>query len=160
MNRHLGQRAQGMVEFALIAPIFFMLLLGVLDLGRAGFFFVVGSDLARDGARDGAVYNNGTGLTNAQVATLIAQEANATGIGTFTAPAGCASTTPPAPPGALTACQTPAAGEMKFFIEDITGTPHYKKVSTIYAFRPMTPMLYTITGTIYIRATSTMTVEY
>ena len=160
MNRHRGQRAQGMVEFAFIAPVFFMLLLGVLDLGRAGFFYVVGSYLARDGARDAAVYDTGTGLTNTAVTNLISAEAKATGIGTITAPAGCANTTPPAPPAALSACQTPAVGEMKFFIEDVSGTPHYKKVSTIYGFQPITPMLNVITGTIYIRATAAMTVEY
>ena len=59
-----------MIEFALLAPIFFMILLGVLDLGRAGFYFVVGSALARDGARFAAVYNNGTGYSNAAVAGL------------------------------------------------------------------------------------------
>lgn len=150
-----------MVEFALIAPIFFLLLLGIVDLGRAGFFFVVGSNLARDGARDGAVYNNGSpGLSNAGVTSLISQEASAVGISTFTFPAVCGTATPPQPPAALSACQTPANGEMKFFIEDVAGSPHYKKVSTIYAFRPITPMLSQITGTVYIIATSAMTVEY
>lgn len=150
-----------MVEFALIAPLFFLLLLGIVDLGRAGFFFVVGSNLARDGARDGAVYSNGSpGPTNAAVTSLITGEAHAVGIATLTFPALCGTTTPPQPPGALSACQTPAVGEMKFFIQDVAGSPHYKKVSTVYAFRPITPMLSQITGTIYIIATSAMTVEY
>lgn len=152
-----------MVEFALLAPTFFFLLLGVLDLGRAGFFFVVGSSLAREGARSAAVYNNGSGLTNAQVSSAVAVEANADGIATFDIPASCGTTTPPQPPGALTACQTPSVGEMHFFITDVPAvgaTPHYKKVTTIYGFRPMTPMLSAITGTINIIATSSMVVEY
>lgn len=161
MKKHNRSQAQGMVEFALIAPIFFLLLLGVLDLGRAGFFFVAGSDLARDGARDAAVYLNGTGYSDNNVYGLVTQEANAVGIKTVTLPtAPCYQTTPPAPPGALSACQTPAIGEMKVFIEDVSGSPHYKKVTTIYGFRPVTPMLYLITGTIYIEATSAMAVEY
>lgn len=152
-----------MVEFALLAPIFFMLLLGVVDLGRAGFFFVVGSSLARDGARYAAVYNNGTGYTDASVTSFIQVEAAADGIATnanFTMPAACGTSTPPQPPAALSACQTPASDHMYFFIEDVPGSPHYKKVSTVYAFRPITPMLNTITGTIYIVSTSAMTVEY
>ena len=161
MKKLHRRRAQGMVEFALIAPVFFMLLLGVLDLGRAGFYFVVGSALARDGARDGAMYNTGTGYTDSYVLGAITTEAKATGINTITMPAGaCGTSTPPAPPSALSACQTPAVGEMKFFIENVAGSPHYKKVTTIYGFRPVTPMLYLITGTIYIEATSAMTVEY
>jgi Flp pilus assembly protein TadG len=163
MEKLKSRRAQGMVEFALLAPIFFLLLLGILDLGRAGFFFVAGSDLARDGARDAAVYNQGTGIPNATVTGLIQQEAGAVGIANanFSMPAGaCGTTTPPKPPTPLSACQTPAADHMYFFIEDVPGSPHYKKVSTVYAFRPVTPMLSQITGTIYIVATSAMTVEY
>lgn len=162
MDQLKSRRAQAMVEFALLAPIFFMLLLGVLDLGRAGFFFVVGSALARDGARDASVYNNGTGLTNGAVAGTISIEAAADGIANanFTMPAACGTSTPPQPPAALSACQTPAPDNMYFFIEDVPGTPHYKKVSTVYAFRPVTPMLNAITGTIYIVSTSAMAVEY
>jgi Flp pilus assembly protein TadG len=162
MNRHKSQRAQGMVEFALLAPIFFLLLLGVLDLGRAGFFFVVGSNLARDGARQAAVYSNGSGLPNGAVTGNIQVEAGAVGIAQakFSMPAVCGTSTPPKPPTALSGCQTPPTDNMYFFIEDVPGSPHYKKVSTVYAFRPVTPMLSQITGTIYIVATSAMTVEY
>ena len=162
MNKLKSQRAQGMVEFALLAPVFFLILLGVVDLGRAGFFFVLGSGLARDGARQAGVYSNGTGLPNGAVSGNIQVEAAAAGIAgsKFSMPAACGTTTPPKPPTALSACQTPPTDNMYFFIEDVPGTPHYKKVSTVYAFRPVTPMLSNITGTIYIVATSAMTVEY
>jgi hypothetical protein len=163
MNKFKSQRAQGMVEFALLAPVFFLVLLGVVDLGRAGFFFVVGSNLARDGARQAAVYSNGQGLPDPVITGNIQVEAAAVGIAgaNFTMPAGaCGTTTPPMPPAVLSACQTPPPDNMYFFIENVPGTPHYKKVSTVYAFRPVTPMLSQITGTIYIVATSAMTVEY
>src|SRR5690348_6010836 len=103
MNKLTSQRAQGMVEFALLAPVFFLVLLGVVDLGRAGFFFVVGSGLARDGARQSAVYSNGQGLPNGAVTGNIQLEAAAAGIANsnFTMPAGaCGTTTPPMPPAA------------------------------------------------------------
>jgi Flp pilus assembly protein TadG len=162
MNKHKLQRAQGMVEFALLAPVFFLLLLGVLDLGRAGFFFVVGSNLARDGARQAAVYSSGSGLPNGAVSGNIQVEAAAVGIANanFSMPGACGTTTPAKPPAALTACQTPPTDNMYMFIEDVAGSPHYKKVSIVYAFRPVTPMLNQITGTIYIVATSAMVVEY
>ena len=169
MRKILNSRGgQSMVEFSLLAPVFFLLLLGLLDLGRAGFYFVIGSDLARQGARYAATYgNNGAGITNAQVAFQIQQQANAAAIGTFDIPVGCGTATPPQPPGALTPCQKPVVGEMHFFIEDVVAcpacvpaTPHFKKVSTVYAFRPVTPMLSSITGTIYIVATAAMTTEY
>jgi Flp pilus assembly protein TadG len=157
-----------MVEFSLLAPVFFLLLVGVLDLGRAGFYFVVGSDLARQGARYASAWgNNGSGYTDPTVAGMIQQQANAAGIGSFEIPAGCGTTTPPQPPAALSVCQTPNVGEMHFFIETVAAcgacvppTPRYKKVSTVYGFRPVTPMLSNLTGTIYIVATAAMNTEY
>ena len=153
-----------MLEFALLAPIFFFLLVGILDLGRAGFYFVAGSQLARTGARYAAMYNTGTPFTNAQVATGFMQPlAKSYGINSLTLPAACGTATPPKPPTALSACQTPTVGNMFIFIEDVPAAgsvPHYKKVSTVYSFRPVTPMLYQITGTIEIVATSAMDTEY
>jgi len=56
---------------------------------------------------------------------------------------------------------------MHFFIETVAAcgacvppTPQYKKVSTVYGFRPVTPMLSNLTGTIYIVATAAMNTEY
>jgi Flp pilus assembly protein TadG len=163
-----SRRAQSLVEFSLLAPLFFLLLFGVIDLGRAGFYFVLGSDLARQGARYAADYGNtGSGIPDAQVASQVQVQARAAAIGTFDIPAGCGTSTPPQPPAALSACQKPVVGEMHFFIEDVVAcpsctppTPHYKKVSTVYAFKPATPMLSDITGTIYIVATAAMTTEY
>ena len=42
---------QSMVEFALILPIFMMLIFGALDLGRAIFYQSMVNNAARDGAR-------------------------------------------------------------------------------------------------------------
>ena len=39
-----------------MAPLFFLILVGTLDFGRAGFYYVVSSDLARTGARRGELY--------------------------------------------------------------------------------------------------------
>ena len=52
------KRAQSMVEFAVLAPVFFMLLLGTIDLGRAIYIFNTISDAAREGARAAVPYDN------------------------------------------------------------------------------------------------------
>ena len=57
----LSRRAQSMVEFALLAPAFFLLLLGVLDFGRVGFYYVSMVDLARQTARYAAAYDQEIG---------------------------------------------------------------------------------------------------
>ena len=48
IRRHSGQ---SMVEFAVLAPVFFLLLLGTIDLGRAVYIYNTISDAAREGTR-------------------------------------------------------------------------------------------------------------
>lgn len=48
LRRHTGQ---SMVEFAVLAPIFFLLLLGTIDLGRGIYIYNTISDAAREGTR-------------------------------------------------------------------------------------------------------------
>jgi hypothetical protein len=50
-----GQAGQALVEFALIFPIFFLLLMGVIDLGRFVYSDATLSQAAREGARVAAV---------------------------------------------------------------------------------------------------------
>ncbi|TMC61304.1 MAG: pilus assembly protein [Chloroflexota bacterium] len=50
MHRIRSSRGgQAMVEFALLVPVFFMMLIGLLDFGRAGFYYVASTSLARSG---------------------------------------------------------------------------------------------------------------
>lgn len=46
-----SQRSQGMTEFALVAPILFFMLLGIVDFGRAVYYYVTISQAANEGAR-------------------------------------------------------------------------------------------------------------
>jgi Flp pilus assembly protein TadG len=52
-NRGKGQRRRGqaLVEFALIIPLFLLLLVGIFDLGRAVFAYNTLTNAAREGAR-------------------------------------------------------------------------------------------------------------
>jgi Flp pilus assembly protein TadG len=158
-----GRSGQGLVEFAVVAPVFLLLLLGILDFGRVGFYFVQGSSLARTGARWASVYDtSGAGLTDAQILSKIQGQANSATI-PISQP-GCGTTTPPQPPAALTACQQPPIGQAYLFIDRSNATfgaaTPYIVVSVIYAFRPTTPMLSDLTGTIYVVATAAMDTEW
>lgn len=49
-------RGQSLVEFAILSPVLLLLVMGMLDLGRAYYFEVVSTDAARDAARFGSGY--------------------------------------------------------------------------------------------------------
>jgi hypothetical protein len=46
-----GQRSQALIEFALVSPVLLLLLFGVVDLGRAIFYYDTINHAAREGAR-------------------------------------------------------------------------------------------------------------
>jgi hypothetical protein len=46
-----GQRSQALIEFALVSPVLLLLLFGIVDIGRAVFYFDTVSHAAREGAR-------------------------------------------------------------------------------------------------------------
>jgi hypothetical protein len=68
-----GQNSQALIEFALISPVLLLLLFGIIDVGRAVFYYDTVSHAAREGART-AVRASGTLPTNGDVlATVIMQ---------------------------------------------------------------------------------------
>src|SRR4026207_427855 len=56
-----GSRGQALTEFALVLPIFFVLILGTLDVGRV----VLANDMVANLAREGARYASVHGATPA-----------------------------------------------------------------------------------------------
>jgi len=151
--------AQGTVEFALMAPFFFLLLVGGIDFGRAGFFYVVSSELARNGARMAVAYDTGTGLTDAAVTSLVKQQAQSMTFADLTQPAVCGTSTPPSP---LTSCYQPAVGRGFIFIDRSgqSSFPKYLQVSIVYHFEATTPMVRALMSANYFVATATMETEY
>lgn len=61
-----------LLEFALVLPILLVLLIGLFDLGRAGYFGILTSNAARAGAQYGAqsmfTSTDTTGMSNAAIA--------------------------------------------------------------------------------------------
>jgi Flp pilus assembly protein TadG len=53
-----GERGQALVEFALVAPLLFMILFGIIQFGTAFMHSVALTDAVRTGARKAAVSRN------------------------------------------------------------------------------------------------------
>lgn len=53
--RHRG-RGQALVEFSLVAPIFFLVLFGIIDIGRYVYYVQILNNAAREGARYAIVH--------------------------------------------------------------------------------------------------------
>jgi Flp pilus assembly protein TadG len=65
-QRRHRRRGQALVEFALIIPIFLLILLAIFDLGRGVFAYTSVTNAAREGARL-AIVNQGAGLPEQRV---------------------------------------------------------------------------------------------
>ena len=72
-NRHRCQRGQELVEAALALPMLVLMLLIVVDLGRAYFAYIAVIDAAREGARYGVASQNSTEMCARAVAEAVDQ---------------------------------------------------------------------------------------
>jgi len=70
---HSGERSQALIEFALISPVLLLLVFGIIDIGRAVFYYDTLNHAAREGAR-AAVLASGTLPTNADVLATVTQQ--------------------------------------------------------------------------------------
>ena len=72
-----SQRSQGLTEFALVAPILFLLLFGIVDFGRAIYVYVTIQQAANEGARVAIIGEPPDYLqaTNLQVITAVQKHA-------------------------------------------------------------------------------------
>lgn len=65
-----SQRSQALIEFALVSPVLLLLLFGIVDIGRAIFYYDTLNHAAREGART-AVRASNQLPTNADVLTTV-----------------------------------------------------------------------------------------
>ena len=72
-DRFDGQRSQALIEFALISPVLLLLIFGIIDIGRAVFYYDTLTHAAREGAR-AAVGASSTLPTNSSVLTVVTQQ--------------------------------------------------------------------------------------
>jgi len=152
LRRHSGQ---SMTEFAVLAPVFFMLLLGTIDLGRAVYIYNSISDAAREGARAAIPFD--TPLpTNATVVAAVQSKLG----GGFTL-----STDPCAGQPMGTNCPTtpPTPNTGYIWYGPGIGTPGHQaiQVKISFLFQPWIPVIRDASGNgVVISAESTMYTEY
>ena len=65
--RRPKERAQAMVEFALFAPMIFLLLIFVFDLARAAATWAAISEAVREGSRNSVLIGTGTAATDTSI---------------------------------------------------------------------------------------------
>ncbi len=112
-----GQRAQALVEFAILVSVLALVLVGVVDLARVFFFDVVVSSAANEGVRAAA-----SGSSDASIDTVVRSSAGVLGPSlTFT--------------GASDV--QPVEGTR----DDALVTPRWVTVRVAYTFTPITPIV-------------------
>src|SRR5579864_6693036 len=74
-RRHRGQSSQALIEFALVSPVLLLLLFGIIDIGRAIFYYDTIGHAAREGARV-AVRASSPLPTNADVLAAVVTQMN------------------------------------------------------------------------------------
>ena len=90
-----GQRSQALIEFALVSPVLLLLLFGVIDLGRAIFYYDTINHAAREGARVAVRASNAL-PTNTDVASAVAGQMQGAPVSTPCAQGPISAATPPA----------------------------------------------------------------
>lgn len=161
-RRGRGERSQAMTEFALVAPVLLLLTFGIMDFGRALYFYVTAGAAAREGARI-AIRASNPLPADSDVTTAVAAHLP----GFVVTPAGCVNG--PIPAGA------PASGAAWIFITEPNPasslpaangpggqasapagacnavTPaignQYLQVTVVFAYAPVTPLVAQAVGT-------------
>ena len=72
-SRRRRQQSQALIEFALISPVLLLLVFGVIDIGRAVFYYDTLNHAAREGART-AVRASSILPTNSDVLNTVTQQ--------------------------------------------------------------------------------------
>ena len=164
---HRQTAGQGLVEFALVLPLFLFMLFGLLDVGRFVYLNATLSQAAREGARLGSVEASwmssadpgcgavGGPVCPANVAALHADITNA--VNRMMAPFGsvqnvytrCDPPSPAALPTGTWTTQTCASSDPGDRIS----------VRVTYSFNAVTPVISNLLGTVGVSGAATMTIN-
>ena len=166
MNARRRARGQSLVEFALVLPIFLLLLFGIVDAGRYVFLNSTLSNAAREGVRLGSVEASWRGSTNPSCGAAGGPVCPANDVALLAditvaanrqmAPFGtvsnvylsCVLSTGTPPSGAWTSssCGTAGAGSLM-------------SVRVTYTWRAITPIISNVMGTITTSGSTTVTIN-
>lgn len=158
------RQGQSMVEFAIMAPMFFLLLLGTIDLGRAVYTYNSISDAAREGARTAVPFDceNQTGL-NCPVVQAVTSKLGG-GFSLVVDP--CVTTRTPsnnACPTDNTSTANPPSNTGYIWISPNIGQTGHQQVTVkiTFEFQPWIPVVRDAAGQgVALTAESTMVTEY
>ena len=75
MRRTSAERGASAVEFALVLPLLFLIIAGIIDLGRLMFYSAITTNVAREGARAAVVLDPGSATYSPANVTTRAQAA-------------------------------------------------------------------------------------
>ena len=162
-----GKLGQAIVETALLFLILCLMVMGSTDLGRVFYSSIAVTNAAREGARQGSSYdpvNGNASATHAAVIAAVQSEAadlNLVEPNPPFSPANCISGPPyadayyPSTPntGYVLACfnENPSSN---------AGTPGQTvRVTILYNFSPVTPLIENVAGNIHVQATTTMVIQ-
>ena len=166
-GRQPKSAGQALVEFALVIPVMLLMLAIAIDFGRLFFSYIEITNAAREGARQGASYDVVNGNASATHAAVIAA---------VRAEAADLNLVEPNPPFAPVNCQAgppyadsyyPTAANTGYvfacFAEDDTRSSgaagQTVRVTILYNFTPVTPVIEDISGAIHVQATTTMVIQ-
>lgn len=181
LHGRAGQRSQGMVEFALVAPLLLLLLFGIVDFGRVIYVYVTLNQAVNEGVRV-AVRDSAMLPTNADVENAVKQHAVDVSLANPCPNGPVTSATPPSNQGWLyiTEPNPPSTPEtLAPSLEDAPGGQMWAvssgscsatnpahdhanlQVTIRYNFVPFTPLIsQLISGKIVISAAATYATEY
>ncbi len=75
MRRTSAERGASAVEFALVLPLLFLIIAGIIDLSRLMFYSAIATNVAREGARAAVVLDPGSATYNPANVSTRAQAA-------------------------------------------------------------------------------------
>jgi Flp pilus assembly protein TadG len=168
-----GKIGQAIVETALLFPILCLLVMGSTDLGRVFYYSIAVTNAAREGARQASSYDPINGNASATHAAVIAAvQAEAADLNLIE----------PNPPFTPTNCQPgPPYADAYYPTSPNTGyvfacfssplrpngddslssgtAGQTVRVTILYNFSPVTPLIENVSGNIHVQATTTMVIQ-
>jgi Flp pilus assembly protein TadG len=163
--RHAPRQAQAMVEFALLAPLFFILLFGLVDFGRAIYFYNSIAHGAREAARYAVVMDNG-GATDVAIRQQARFDLFSVPVDASTSCSPDLCAIPSTPVANQAYVQVAPNYDARQALQAGTLNPgvssHYPLTITVtFYFRPVTPIIAQLVGnTLNLTVQSTMVTEY
>jgi len=168
-HRRRRTAGQGLVEFALVLPVFFLFLFGLMDVGRLVYMDSVLSQAARESARLASVEADWMGSSDPSCGTLGGPvcPANFAALQADVTAAANRMVAPFASVGSIyISCDPQGSAPSGSWTgtscaSNTPGPPNYNVVSVrvILTFHPITPIISSIVGTVTTSGSATMVIN-